>query len=105
MEVGIIEAVQYSDLAAPVVPILKRDGSIRLCGDYELTVNRVAKLEYYLLTRVTTCCMASLGNGTVFTKLDLAHAYNQLALAEESKKYVTFSTQSCGLRYRHWARV
>ena len=52
MEVGIIEAVQYSDLAAPVVPILKRDGSIRLCGDYELTVNRVAKLEYYLLTRV-----------------------------------------------------
>ena len=43
----IIEAVQYSDWAAPVVPVMKADKSVRLCGDYKLTVNQVAKLDSY----------------------------------------------------------
>ena len=46
---GIIEPVAHSKWAAPVVPLLKQDGSIRLCGDYKLTVNRVAGLEKYPL--------------------------------------------------------
>ena len=31
---GIIEPVQFSDWAAPIVPIVKEDGRIRICGDY-----------------------------------------------------------------------
>ena len=30
---GIISPVEYSDWAAPIVPILKADGTVRICGD------------------------------------------------------------------------
>ena len=48
-EQGIIEPVQFSDWAAPIVPVLKPDGSVRICGDYKLTVNAVSKLDTYPL--------------------------------------------------------
>ena len=43
---GTIEAVQLSEWAALIVPDMKLDGSIRLCGKYKLTVNRVAHFPF-----------------------------------------------------------
>ena len=40
---GIIKKVEHSEWAAPIVPIPKVDGQIRICGDYKVTVN--ANLE------------------------------------------------------------
>ena len=36
---GVIQPVQFADWAAPIVPVLKSDGRIRICGDYKITVN------------------------------------------------------------------
>ena len=73
---GIIEPVQFLDWAAPIVPILKQDGSVRICGDYKLTVNAVAKLDTYPLPRIDDL-FTSLSGGKYFSKLDLAQAYLQ----------------------------
>ena len=88
---GIIEPVQFSDWAAPIVPVLKANGELRVCGDYKLTVNRVAELETYPLPRIEDL-FASLAGGKSFSKLDLAHAYLQVELDQSAKKYVTINT-------------
>ena len=90
-KVGVIEKVQFSAWAAPIVSILKRDGSLRICGDYKLTVNKAAIVDKYPLPRIEDI-LSSLGNAKVFSKLELANAYLQLPLEEESKEYVTIST-------------
>ena len=76
---GIIDSVEFSDWAAPIVPVLKRDGSMRLCGDYKLTINCPAKLGTYPLPNIDDI-FASLSGGRKFSRLDLAHAYMQLPL-------------------------
>ena len=91
VKLGILEPVKFSPWATPVVPILKGDGSIRLCGDYKVTVNRETVTETYPLTRVEDL-LASLGGGTAFSKLDLKHAYQQVVLDDDSKQLVTINT-------------
>ena len=44
---GVIKPIQFSQWAAPIVPVVKQDGTIRVCGDYKVTVNKVAKTDTY----------------------------------------------------------
>ena len=88
---GVIQPVTHSDWAAPVVPVVKRDGSVCQCGDYNITVNKIAKFDSYPLPRIDDL-FASLSGGSAFTKLDLAHAYLQVPLDAESKKFTTINT-------------
>ncbi|KAL5491807.1 hypothetical protein EMCRGX_G017171 [Ephydatia muelleri] len=95
---GIIEAVRFSDWAAPIILVVKRDGSVRICGDFKLTVNRATTLESYPLPRVDEL-LASLGKSKVFSKLDLSNAYLQLPVDDESKELLTISTHRGLYRY------
>ena len=96
---GVIRPVQFADWAAPIVPVMKRDGRVRICGDYKITVNRAAKLEKYPIPRIEEL-FASLAGGKAFTKLDLSHAYLQIPLDEESCQYVTINTHKGLFEYR-----
>ena len=91
LDQGIIEPVRFSDWATPIVPVLKGDNTIRICGDYKITANRVAKLDRYPLPRIEDL-FASLEGGTSFSKLDLSHAYQQIELEEGSREFTTINT-------------
>ena len=91
VEQGVIEPVESSEWAAPIVPVLKPDWTVRICGDYRLTINRAIKPDTYPLPRLEDP-FATFAGGKSFSKLDLAHAYSQISLADASKQYVTVNT-------------
>lgn len=96
---GTLEPVTHSEWATPLVAVLKADKkSVRLCGDFKVTVNQVAKLDRYPVPRVDDL-FATLSRGRLYTKLDLSHAYQQLLLDDESKKYVVINTTKGLFRY------
>ena len=47
-----IRPIQHLERATPVVPVLKQDGTVRVCGDYKLTVNKVSKLDEYPIQKL-----------------------------------------------------
>ena len=95
VKMEVIEPVQFADWAVPVVPILKRDKTVRLCGDFKITVNPVSKLDRHPIPRVEDL-LASLAGGTLFTKLDLSQ---QVKLDENSKQLVIINTHKGLFRY------
>ena len=97
---GVIEPVKFAEWAAPIVPVIKSDGSVRIRGDYKVTVNRVAKVDSYALLCIDDL-FASLVGGKRFSKLDLAHTYQQIPVAEEFKKFVVINTHKGLYRYNH----
>ena len=88
---GIISPVQFSEWAAPIVPVVKSDGSVRVCGDYKCTINQASKLDNYPIPK-TEDLLTTLGGSQKFTKLDMSQAYQQLLLDDESKQYTTINT-------------
>ena len=96
---GIIAPTKFSHWATPIVPIVKKDGSIRICGDYKQTINKFSKTEIYPLPRVEEL-FATLSGGQSFTTLDLSHAYLQLELEEDSQELVTINTHKGLYKYK-----
>ena len=86
-----MEKVRYSEWAAPIVPVVKPDKSIRICGDYKVTVNSVLEVDQHPLPNPEQL-IVKLSEGEKFTKLDLSQAYQQILLDEDSREYVTINT-------------
>lgn len=95
---GVISKVDRSDWAAPVVVVPKTDNSIRLCGDFKVTVNQCLDEQQYPLPNVEDM-FAKLAGGQKFTKLDLSQAYQQLILDDASKPLLTINTHMGLYRY------
>lgn len=94
----IIESVPFSKYASPIVPVIKPNGNIRICGDFSSTVNPALNTEVYPLPR-TQDIFARLAGCKHFSKIDLREAYNQIELDVESRELTVINT-SKGL-YRH----
>ena len=88
---GVIEKVRYSEWAAPIVAVVKPDNSLRLCGDYKVTINSALEVDQHPLPNPEEL-FVTLSGGQKFSKLDLSRAYQQILLDEESREYVTINT-------------
>uniref|UniRef100_A0A803JEW5 Gypsy retrotransposon integrase-like protein 1 n=1 Tax=Xenopus tropicalis TaxID=8364 RepID=A0A803JEW5_XENTR len=96
---GIVSRVKYSSWAAPIVVVPKKDKTIRLCGDYKVTVNRCIEPEPYPLPNVEDL-FATLAGGKYFSKIDLSNAYQQLELDPDSKPFLTINTHKGLFQYQ-----
>lgn len=83
-EVGILCKVSSSDWAAPIVPVAKKDGQLRLCEDYKVKVNQALEAEQYPLAKPEDL-LASLAGGKKFTKLDFYMLINICLLTKNPR--------------------
>ena len=74
----------------PVLFVPKKDGRWRMCIDYR-ALNRKMVKDIYPLPRIDTL-LDRLGEVNVFTKLDLAYGYHQIAMDEGSIYSTIFTT-------------
>ena len=91
VDAGILTPVTWSDWATPVVPVPKPNGTVRLCGDFKVTVNPQLRVDQHPLPLIEDI-FASLSGGQKFTKLDLKAAYTQMEMDDKSKPLLTLNT-------------
>ncbi|KAF0706189.1 Reverse transcriptase domain-containing protein [Aphis craccivora] len=83
--------VDHSEWATPIKPILKPDGTVRICGDFKITINPVLEGTEYLLPKIEHL-YANISGSKYFSKIDLKDAYQQMVIKESDRKYTTINT-------------
>jgi len=96
---GIVEKVEFSEWATPMVHVPKADGTTRSCGDYAVTVNPQLNVPQYPIP-LPEDVFVKLRGGIRFTKLDLKNAYQQLPLDPDSQQFVSINTHRGLYRYK-----
>ncbi|XP_055621930.1 uncharacterized protein K02A2.6-like [Toxorhynchites rutilus septentrionalis] len=87
----VLRSVQHSDWASPIVVVPKADGSVRICMDCKVTVNKVICNEHYPLPNINDV-FANMSGYKYFAKLDLQGAYIQIKVTEKSQKFLVVNT-------------
>ena len=89
LDSGIIVPSQ-SPWSAPIVPVTKKDGSLRLCVDFR-RLNSVSKADAYPMPRVDEL-IDRLGKAKYLSVIDLTRGYWQIPLVKTAQEKTAFST-------------
>ena len=90
-DAGIIEPVtKPTEWCAPMVPVLKKSGQVRICVDLK-RLNAAVKRERYILPTIEDVT-SKLSGAAMFSCLDAASGFYQIPLHEESQELTTFIT-------------
>ncbi|RXN18805.1 Retrovirus-related Pol poly from transposon opus [Labeo rohita] len=88
---GIIEkVVDPTEWCAPMVPVIKKNGNIRICVDLK-RLNENVKREKFILPTLDDL-LPKLAKSTVFSSLDAESGFWQIPLEEYSARLTTFIT-------------
>uniref|UniRef100_A0A5S6Q2I3 RNA-directed DNA polymerase n=2 Tax=Trichuris muris TaxID=70415 RepID=A0A5S6Q2I3_TRIMR len=79
-----------SPWAAGIVPVRKKDGSLRLCVDYR-KLNEVSRRDAYPIPRIDET-LEALAGARYFSTIDLLSGYWQVELTEAAKEKTAFIT-------------
>ena len=82
---------------SPLVPVVKKDGGLRLCLDFR-ALNKQIEDDRFPLPHIQTI-LAQLGKSEYFTCLDLRQGYHQIPLTEDSCHKTAFSTPDGSFEY------
>ena len=94
---GVIERSK-SPYCSPIVVVDKKDGGVRICGDYR-RVNAVTRHDAEPMSD-PQAIFATLASSRIFSKLDLTKGFFQIPLSEESSKVTAISTPNGLYHYR-----
>ena len=72
------------------VAVMKPDVSVRVCGDYKVSLNFCLEVNQHPLPLIEECFQAMNG-GKKFTKLDQSQASNQVQLEERANSIGTLT--------------
>ena len=87
LEAGII-VPSSSPWTSPLVPVRKKDGSLRLCVDYR-RLNQVTQEDRYPMPRVEEL-LEQLGSARFITTLDLTKGYYQVSVHPDDREKTAF---------------
>ena len=79
--------------------MVKPDNSVRICGDFKVSINPMTELEQFPLSRVEDI-FASIGHGDHFSTLDLSNAYLQMEVDDATAEFLTINTHRGLFRFR-----
>jgi len=71
--------VNNSEWATPKVSILKPGVTIRICGDFKITINNVLEGTEYPLPKIEHL-YTNISGSKYFSKIDLKDAYQQMVI-------------------------
>lgn len=90
MEAAGVIRPSKSPYASPVVIVMKKDGSLRLCIDYR-KLNSCSTRDAFPLPRIEEA-LEALGQAKYFSTLDLTSGYWQVEVMEHDRHKTAFST-------------
>lgn len=74
-----------------MVPILKKDGTVCLCGDFSVTLNKHLSIDEHPLPTIDELFYA-VADGNKFSKIDLKQAYLQMEVHPDDQEMLTINT-------------
>ena len=96
---GTLTKLEWSDRATPIEPIPKKDGSVRIGGDFKGTVNPELQPEQYPLPCIEHIFAKLAGGRNSQLNISPRQAYHQLEMVEDSKQCFTINTHMGLFKY------
>ena len=74
---GIISKVSWLEWASPIVPVLKKNDTMKICGDFKVMIKKHLQVDQY--PKMEGIFM-SIGGGDKFSKIDQHSVYLQIEM-------------------------